>query len=96
MIALSTEIIMKIHSSWTVDFDSDLYEAGWTEDGEKFIAETYYVFISTPAIKVPARKRTTLLSVFVNPNVWLSLSKNFFYYYCQYIIIKILCLTMRG
>ena len=39
---------MKIHSSWTVDFDSDLYEAGWTEDGEKFIAETYYVFINTP------------------------------------------------
>ena len=43
-----TEVIMKIHSSWTVDFLSELYEAGWTEDGEKYIAETYFVMIWTP------------------------------------------------
>lgn len=38
---------MKIHPTWTVGIASELMDFGATMDGERFIAETYYVFIST-------------------------------------------------
>ena len=43
----SAEVIMNIHSTWTVGIASEAYDAGWTEDGEKYIAETFFVFIET-------------------------------------------------
>lgn len=38
---------MKIHSSWTVGIASDLMDFGATMDGERFIGETYFVYVST-------------------------------------------------